>query len=131
MSDGELALDAMIAKLRRARMIAVEAARIAAPKLEAEIKRTAAAGTTPEGKPWAPLKYSGQRALVKASEFVSAKQFGSTVALILTGAYVLHNFGTGHAEKRRILPERGAPLPERMRAICAAAAKQAFEQAMR
>lgn len=130
MSDGERTLDVWIEKLKRLRRIGVRAAEIARPLLEEEAKRTAREGTSPDGKPWAPLKYSGGRALVKAADFVSAKQVGTVVALVLKGPYVLHNFGTGHAEKRQILPSRGVALPPRIRAICAEASRKAFREVM-
>ncbi len=130
MSDGLEVLDTWIEKMRRLREIGTRAAKIARPLLEEEIKRTARAGTTPDGKPWQPLKYSGGRALEHAADFVTARQVGTVVALVLTGPYVLHNFGTGHAPKRGILPDRGVALPPRIREICAQASRQAFREVM-
>lgn len=119
----------MVAKLRRLRTLGERAAAIAAPKLLAEVQRTAAAGTAPDGTPWAPLKRGG-RALPSASGALSVRVAGHIVQLVLRGPYVLHNRGTGHAPKRQILPPRGLGLPQRYREICAAAARQVFHETM-
>lgn len=119
----------MAAKLRALRTLGDRAAAIAAPKLLEEVKKTAAAGTSPDGKAWAPLKRGG-RALPKAADALSVRVVGHIVQLVLRGPYVLHNSGTGHAPQRRILPPRGVGFPARYREICKAAVQQAFREAM-
>lgn len=121
-------LDAIIAKMRGLAGVGEEAARIAAPLVEAEVKATAAAGTTPDGKPWAPKK-GGGRAMVNAAAAVSARADGSAVVVTLEGPEVLHNFGTGHAPKRQVLPDAGAELPKPIADAARTAAEQAFANA--
>ncbi|MDQ2782611.1 MAG: hypothetical protein M3Y26_08790 [Actinomycetota bacterium] len=108
MSDADAYLTAMAAQLRGLRDVATEVAREAAPAVEAVIRRSAAAGTSVEGAPWPP-KRDGSRALPDAAKNITAASVGTTVIVTLTGPYVFHNSADG-PDRRRILPEEGAPL---------------------
>ncbi len=82
MADGLSSLDSMIAKCRALGTLPDDIARVAAPLVEAEGKRTASAGTTPMGEPWRARK-DGERALENAATAVSASAAGSTVTVKL------------------------------------------------
>ncbi|NUP05524.1 MAG: hypothetical protein HOW73_05640 [Polyangiaceae bacterium] len=68
-----------------------------------DVKRTAAAGTSPTGVAW-PEKKDGGRALANAADHLSTVVSGSTVHLVLTGPDAIHNYGTGKDPKRQVLP---------------------------
>lgn len=104
-------LSAMIAELRELRKLPEAAAREAAPLIEAEAKRTAAAGTTPDGEPWAAKK-DGGRALANAADHVSAKANGTLVIVELEGPDYFHNFGLGHNPKRQVIADKADEMPE-------------------
>ena len=128
--DGDGALSALIARFRSLGRLPADAAKLAAPLVEEAVKATAAAGTTPDGKAWAPRK-DGGRPLVHAADALSAKAVGSTIVVTLTGPEVFHNAGNGHVEKRQILPDGGAGLPKNVAAALTKASKLAFDDAMK
>ncbi len=92
-----------------------EIAQEAAPALLALNKASANAGTSPDGKAWAPTK-KGKKALVRAADALSVRVVGDVVYLVLSGINVFHN------ASRRILPYRGIALPASYGAACRAAA---------
>ena len=117
-------LDALAANLRRLDAAGVAIATEAMPAVLAEAKRTAAAGTTPDGTPWPP-KVDGERALPNASGSISATVSGASRAvltLILTGPYVFHHTSKAKGRRRQILPDPADGLPPRMRQALEAAA---------
>ena len=109
MADSGLAsLDVMIARLRTlgggdvAQRVAVRAA----PLVDAELKRTAAAGTTPDGKAWKPKK-DGGRPLVNAAAAIATRSAGNYVLALLKGPTVYHHLGLGGKPHRQVLPQSG------------------------
>lgn len=121
----------MANKLRSLRDFNSRCAEEAAPLLEAAVKATAAAGTTPDGKAWAPKKKDGGRALVNAAAHVSAEANGETCTVTLEGVEVIHNYGAGKLPRRQILPEAGSSTPKIVTDACQEATRRAFEKAMR
>jgi hypothetical protein len=122
------ALDVFVARVRRLRELTTEAAKEAAPKVEALVRETAAAGTSVDGRAW-PTKRDGGRALPKAAVAITAVARGVAVIVKLTGAYVFHHHSKGK-DRRPILPEAGAGLPRRLAAELRAATKEVFRRTM-
>lgn len=97
-------LDGIIASVRK--LGDVDAiAKTAAPLVEAAVKRTAAAGTSPDGTPWPPRK-DGKPALANAAAAVEAVAIGPVVQVRLVGT----STGSQTAQAiqnhtRRILPD--------------------------
>jgi hypothetical protein len=91
--DGdESQLDGLIASLRAVDQVGVAIATEARPLVEGVARKTASAGTDPEGGAWAPTK-EGRKALPNAASAVSVVVSGSTKAvltLVLKGVYVYH-----------------------------------------
>lgn len=107
-------LDAMIATLRGLDGPDVERAIAArtAPLLDAAVKRTAAAGQDPDGKPWAPTK-DGGAPLAHAADHITTAASGSIVRMTLTGPDVYHHFGaTRGGIRRQVIPDAGAGIPQ-------------------
>lgn len=128
--NGDAALNAMIATVRKLGQLAPDAAAQATPLVEAAAKKTAAAGTTPDGTPWVPTKTkSGGRALVNAAAALSAAAVGSAVVLTLKGVEVIHNFGNKKDPKRQILPDGGAGIPKPIAEAVTEGARRAFARA--
>lgn len=99
------ALTALAARLRAMPKLGAEIATAAAPDLLALNKASAAAGTTSEGKPWAPTK-KGKRALVRAADALSVRVMGDLVVLVLSGINVFQN------KERPIIVDIGAGVPK-------------------
>jgi hypothetical protein len=132
--DGYGELDAFIAKVQALGTLPTEVATRAAPKVEEANRRTAKAGTTADGKPWAP-KRDGSRALLNAAEAVHAVAHGTVITLRLdataTGSQkvqAIQNFGTKRIPARPILPQAGAGLPAPIVQAITGAASLAFEK---
>lgn len=124
-------LDDLVANLRRIDAAGVAIAEEARPAILEEARRTAAAGTAPDGTPWAPTK-DGRKALPNAASAISAVVSGSTVAvitLVLRGAYVFHSAMKGKG-RRPILPSLKDGLPDKYEAILRAAAKKVFSRVL-
>jgi hypothetical protein len=102
-------------------------ARYAAPLVEAEVKKTAAAGTSPDGEAWAPRKKDGARPMVNAAAHVSAKAFGPTIRVFLKGADVFHHYATRGEPRRQVIPE-GAALPAGIARAIATGCARAFRE---
>jgi len=126
--DGNAQIDAMIARLRGLRGFVGEAAKEAAPLVEAELRKTAAAGVDPEGKAW-PTRRDGSRALERAATAITARAVGEAVVATLVGAYVFHHYAKG-ADRRRILPDSGAGVPAGVAGACREGARRAFRRLM-
>ena len=126
--SGDAALAAFVTRLRDLRSLATAAANDAAPLVENAIRETAAAGTDPDGRPWPP-KRDGSRALPNAAAAISAVAKGTAVVVVLTGAYVYHQFSKGK-DRRRVIPDGGSGLPPRVASVLRAAAERAFARVM-
>lgn len=125
MSD---ALDEMIASFRQMSQLPERVAERVAPALEAKLKATASAGTSPDGKPWAPKK-DGGRAMPNAAQAISVRAIGPTVRVTLSGPEVFHHYGRGSTEVRRpIIPDSGAGMPPVVADILEEESAKAFEE---
>ena len=125
---GDDALDRMIASLRALGTMPEEAAKLAVPYVDAAVKNTANAGTTPDGVPWAPKK-DGSQALVHAADALSTKAVGAVVQVTLTGPTVFHNFAKGTSTPRRqVLPDGGAAIPKNIQAGLKKALDETFQR---
>lgn len=119
----------MIRTLRRigGRELVAEVAREATPGVEAALRATAAAGTTPEGQAWAPTQKGG-RAMVHAPEHIEAKAAGGAIRVTLKGPDAFHNYGAGRGHvKRQVLPS-GGELPDGVAEALSAAAGKVFDR---
>lgn len=123
------AFDAMIDHLRALKKLPEDVVREAAAGFLEEAKKTANAGTTPDGTPWAAKK-TGGRALVHAADALTVKVIGRAIVLTLKGVEVIHNFGTGWLKKRQILPDGGAGVPANLAAVIRKTAGRVFSRAM-
>ncbi len=121
---GADALSELAARLRAIPTLGAAIAAEAAPSCQAIAKATAAAGTTPEGAPWAPRKKDGARALVNAADAVTARPEGATVVLVLSGVNVYHQ------KTRRILPDPNVGIPPQYREAILAAAGRVIGRAV-
>jgi hypothetical protein len=125
------ALDAMIRSLRGLDGETLErrTAQIAAPLLDAAVKKTASAGTTPSGNPWPLKKRGGGQALVDAASHIDTKPYGPIVRQTLKGPTVFHHFGNANDPVRQVIPV-SAEEPVVAKAL-ADAAQAAFDEATR
>lgn len=118
-------LEEMTAALRGLDELGRRTAAIAAPLLEEKLKATAAAGVSPEGKPWAPRK-DGGRPMAHAAARVSVRSFGTVVRVVLEGPEVWHHFGARGATRRPVIPDGGGPVPGIVNAVLEQASDRAF-----
>jgi hypothetical protein len=111
MSDAALAqLDAHIARVRRLPGLALRAAPKAAQAVEAEIERTIAAGTTSDGKAWAPKKVGSGKPLAGAAKALAVVAIGTKVYVRLRGVEARHHLGRAKGGvEREIIPTKGIP----------------------
>lgn len=123
-------LEEMIANLRALDGMVERATRYAAEELERAIKKTAAAGTTPDGVPWAPTK-KGKRAMRNAAAHVSASAVGRDVIRVkLEGDDVFHHFAARGEVRRQVIPDGGGETPAIVRTAIEAGADRAFGEIM-
>lgn len=128
MSAGDVALEAMIQKLKRfGREGYTLAAVEAAPLVEAVTKATAAAGTDPYGQKWKSKK-DGSPALVEAASSVTAVALGTLVRIRTRGGYAIQNFIKIH--KRQVIPDKDLPLPPAIAKALKEGAERAFRKLM-
>jgi hypothetical protein len=121
-------LEEMIDRARSLQGLHELAASKAAKKLAQALKATAAAGTTPDGKGWAPTK-AGGRAMAGAAGHVRVMALGPVVRVVLDGFEVYHHYGKGKTEVRRqVIPDAGAGVPELVARIVKEAADEAFAE---
>jgi hypothetical protein len=125
--SGAAVVDEMIAILRGLATLPAEAAKAAAPLVDAAIKTTVRAGQDPDGKAW-PLKRDGEPALVHAADHIATEARGTVIRATLTGVTTYHHFGaTRGGVKRRVLPDPGT-MPKGVEAALRAGAAAAFER---
>jgi hypothetical protein len=117
----------MIAALARLADLPEEAARLGAPLVEAALKKSAKAGTTPAGVSW-PAKKDGSAPLVNAAAAISTKANGKVITTKLSGVNVIHNFGTKLGATRSAQISDAAGAREAVEAI-EKSAKKAHESA--
>lgn len=136
MSDGFEALDEMVETMRKLGAAPAEVAKLAAPLVDVEAKRTAAAGTSPTGTAWAAKKKGG-RALANAATAVEARVVGDTVVQIRivgndTGsqkAQSIQHYGTKRIPARPLIPQGGSDLPPGISRAFQKAASAFFQRA--
>lgn len=112
MSSGHTDLDAMIANLRSlGPALTTDAAPEVARALRADLERTTAAQTTPDGRAWAPRKSGGTTPLLaNAAKAVGVTAMGATVVFVLQGVEARHHRGrVKGGQHREILPRAGLP----------------------
>jgi hypothetical protein len=107
--DGELALERMIAKVRAAGQLGTDGLPDAAAEVQTELRASAAAGQSPDGKAWAPRKADGGRAMAGAAGKITVAAIGRAIWIRLTGPEVNHHFGVRGAEPRNVIPAGGLP----------------------
>lgn len=99
--------------------------------IDQHLRRTAGAGQTPTGVPWAPRKSDGAQALqnVNANLFIAA--YGSTIYVRLTGPEVRHHRGWARAgtPQRQVIPLKKDPFPPAILAGMKAVLDKHFEKA--
>lgn len=104
-------IDDMIAKIRSTPEMVKASVQVLGEAILQQIKSTAAAGTTPDGKPWAPRKKDGGRAMVNAAAALSLTVLDNVILIKLTGPTAFHHWGAGGKGRiaRRVLPSGGIP----------------------
>lgn len=122
-------LGAFSKRLRELRELAAEGAKEAAPLVAEALRKTASAGTTPDGQPWKPTK-GGQRALSNAADAIAARAIGNVIEIILSGHYVFHHYGTKRLPQRAVIPENGGSIPAVVTDACRRGAVAAFRRIM-
>jgi hypothetical protein len=120
-------LDEMISSLRGLVKIEERAAAIAAPLLEQHLKSTASAGTSPDGKAWAPTKKGG-RAMANAAAAITTKAFGPVVRVTLSGPEVFHHYAVRGEPRRQVIPDTGVDATPAVTAVLDKAMAQAFDE---
>lgn len=105
MNSGFAELDAMIATVRAIPRLCVTAAPEVADAMRAELGRTIAAGTSPEGKRWDPRKRDRGQPLANALASVHVGAVGSTIYVRLTGPAARHHLGHARGGTvRQVIP---------------------------
>lgn len=126
------ALEALRDQVRALR--AMEAIEAIVPELgyviEAELKRTANAGTTPDGEQWKPT-IEGNPPLANAARAIAVVSEGNKVYVTIRGPEARHHLGAGRGRvKREIIYTSENDLPEtlleRMRAVVARVFEERF-----
>lgn len=110
--DGSSELDAMIARVRSVRGLAEKIAPDIADAVKRELQRTAEAGTSPSGQPWAPT-LEGKRPLRNAASHIAAIPTKGAVYIKIRGADARHHLKRARGSKpdRYVLPAPGEGLP--------------------
>lgn len=126
---GDVAVQAMIDHLRGLKKLPEDVVKVAVEDVQRAARATAAAGTTPDGKPWVQTK-DGRKPLAHAAERITAKALGRVIVVTLKGIEVIHNFGTKWNPKRQVLPDGGAGIPKNIATAIRATAGRVFSRAM-
>lgn len=126
--DALVKLDAYIERVKQLEDFQAQIAKEAAPRVERIARATAAAGTDPYGKAWAPKK-DGGRALANADGAVAARAIGTVVQISVRGAYAINNDLKG-TSKRQIIPDADRGVPPAIGAELAAAARAVWARVM-
>lgn len=121
-------LEELRGRFERLAGMAEETAKEAAPLVEAELRSTAAAGTSPDGTAW-PAKRDGGRPMLHAASHITARSFGRTVRATLEGPDVFWHFREGKFS-RPVLPDSGT-IPAGIARALKTAADRAFARLTR
>ncbi len=80
-----------------------------AKALDTEVRKTIAAGTDPDGKPWQPTR-DGQQPLKGAASTLRTTAMGKRVVQSISGHHALHHLGRAAGGiQRAIIPMRAVP----------------------
>jgi hypothetical protein len=101
-------------------------AEIAAPLVNAAVKKTADAGQTPMGAPWPPKK-DGGRPLAHAGDHIRTEAIGNLVYMTLPAPDSFHHFGAGNSPRRQVIPD-GVTIPKSVHDAVEKACRQAFDE---
>ena len=128
-----MTIEDIIADFRKLETLDAEIATQAAPRLEAIVKKTAAAGMTPDGQPWKPRKKDGGRPLEHAEERIRSEVNGSTIVLVVGGPEYWHQKAKPGASlpQRKVIPSAGDPLPDSLRTELDAVTSETIAKVMR
>lgn len=128
MNAGRATLDGYIDALRVLdEHFAESVAKEAAPRVQAALRASAAAGTDPDGTPWADRKEGGQ-AYANSSSKVTAKALANIVQCGVTGPEVFGQFGAHGMPTRKTIPAVGDDLPPAIVDALTEGARVAFEK---
>lgn len=122
--SGMADLDRMLATIRALpRALTVDLAPAIADAMRADLQRTIAAGTAPDGTPWALRKHDGARALQDAAASVHVAALGAYIYVRVTGVEARHHQGTIKGKVKRQVIYQGTSMPpgivQRVEAITA------------
>jgi len=117
--NGDAELDAMIRKIRAIPGLARRAAPDVADAVKAELNKSIAAGTAPDGTPWRRRKADGEKPLADAGEALFVAAVGKRIVCHVRGYIARHTLGRARGGiVRRVLPLKGVP-PALAKAITA------------
>lgn len=128
-----MTLDEMVTVLERfGPGIRLQIAARAARKLEAALKRTASAGLTPDGQPWAPKKDGAGRPYVNAAAAITAKAIDDLLLVTLAAPESFGHRGVGKTQvPRPMIPDSGSGIQPIVAAAITEAAEEVFAEAQR
>jgi hypothetical protein len=121
--------DEMLASLRALERLPEDAAKAAAPLIEAALRASAAKEESPDGKAWAPRKRGSGSVYAHAASHIKAQAIGTLVRVTLSGPEVFGHYGTGRLPRRPMLPDPGT-LPASVARELERAAGAAFAKAV-
>ena len=102
------------------------AAERAARGIDGALRKTLAAGVTPEGKAWAPRKKDGGRAYKGAAGKLKVRTTGNLIIASIDGGEAYGHYGAGVTE-RQMLPDAGAKIPAIVSGALDKATAEAFD----
>lgn len=109
MSDGYVAMQGMIDKLRELGRATEDIAADIAPELRAEIEANISSARAPDGTPWKPTQ-AGSAPLRNAGAALGVAAVGTKVLAVVQGVEARHNYGTVRGKiARPILPTSKLP----------------------
>lgn len=127
--NGDAELDEIIARIRKVPQLGRIAAPEVADAVDAQLRSTIGAGESSDGKPWAPRKADGGRALVHASDAVKVGAIGSVVWMRVTGIEAAHHRGAVKGKVARpIIPTAATGIPAGMIAPVTNALTEVFKR---
>lgn len=103
-------LDEQIARLRALPTLPEKCAQLVARAVDTELRRTIAAGETPDGVPWQKT-IEGKTPLRNAAHSLRVRAEGTTIVITLDGVEARHHYGAvrGHV-RREIIPTGDLPI---------------------
>jgi hypothetical protein len=130
MTTGAAELDRMIRSIRGLKGLAERAAPDVAEAIHAELVRTIAAGTTPDGDPWRPTQ-DGRTPLRNAAAAIRCAAVGTRIYVRLIGPEARHHRGSARGGiVRRVLPA-SSRIPPAMASVITDVLTRHFHEAVR